>query len=171
MRGSKARDVALTGILFALAITFSMVESAVAPMLGLAPGVKLGLANVVVMYAVFFMSLRRAWFLVVLKAGFVLLTRGPVAGLLSLCGGALSLMVMWALYRLPRRPTWFVLSASGALAHNLGQLCGASVVLSSRLALGYAPVLILSGLAMGGITAAGLSAMLPALEKLGYRAK
>lgn len=46
MRSSKAKDVALTGILFALAITLSMVESAVAPMLGLAPGVKLGLANV-----------------------------------------------------------------------------------------------------------------------------
>ena len=93
------------------------------------------------------------------------------AGLLALCGGLLSLGVMWALYHLPHRPTWFILSVCGAVAHNLGQLAGASVVLSSRLALGYAPVLLVSGLAMGGVTAASLSALLPALEKMGYRGR
>ena len=155
----------------ALAIVLSMAESAITPLLGLAPGVKIGLANIVVMYAVFFMGARQALMLVVLKALFTLLTRGPVAGLLSLCGGLLSLGVMWALYHLPHRPTWFILSVCGAVAHNLGQLAGAGVVLSSRLALGYAPVLLVSGLAMGGVTAASLSALLPALEKMGYRGR
>ena len=148
MRNKKAHEVALSGLLFALAIVLSMAESAITPLLGLAPGVKIGLANIVVMYAVFFMGARQALLLVVLKALFTLLTRGPVAGLLSLCGGLLSLGVMWALYHLPHRPTWFILSVCGAVAHNLGQLAGASVVLSSRLALGYAPVLLVSGLAM-----------------------
>ena len=171
MRNKKAHEVALSGLLFALAIVLSMVESAITPLLGLAPGVKIGLANIVVMYAVFFMGARQALLLVVLKALFTLLTRGPVAGLLSLCGGLLSLGVMWALYHLPHRPTWLILSVCGAVAHNLGQLAGASVVLSSRLALGYAPVLLVSGLAMGGVTAASLSALLPALEKMGYRGR
>ena len=72
---------------------------------------------------------------------------------------------------LQHRPTWFILSVCGAVAHNLGQLAGAGVALSSRLALGYAPVLLVSGLAMGGITAASLSALLPALEKMGYRGR
>ena len=164
MRNKKAHEVALSGLLFALAIVLSMAESAITPLLGLAPGVKIGLANIVVMYAVFFMGARQALLLVVLKALFTLLTRGPVAGLLSLG-------VMWALYHLPHRPTWFILSVCGAVAHNLGQLAGAGVVLSSRLALGYAPVLLVSGLAMGGVTAASLSALLPALEKMGYRGR
>ena len=164
MRSKKAHEVALSGLLFALAIVLSMAESAITPLLGLAPGVKIGLANIVVMYAVFFMGARQALLLVVLKALFTLLTRGPVAGLLSLG-------VMWALYHLPHRPTWFIVSVCGAVAHNLGQLAGASVVLSSRLALGYAPVLLVSGLAMGGVTAASLSALLPALEKMGYRGR
>ena len=164
MRNKKAHEVALSGLLFALAIVLSMAESAITPLLGLAPGVKIGLANIVVMYAVFFMGARQALLLVVLKALFTLLTRGPVAGLLSLG-------VMWALYHLPHRPTWFIVSVCGAVAHNLGQLAGASVVLSSRLALGYAPVLLVSGLAMGGVTAASLSALLPALEKMGYRGR
>ena len=171
MRSKKAHEVALSGLLFALAIVLSMAESAITPLLGLSPGVKIGLANIVVMYAVFFMEARQALLLVVLKALFTLLTRGPVAGLLSLCGGLLSLGVMWALYHLPHRPTWFIVSVCGAVAHNLGQLAGASVVLSSRLALGYAPVLLVSGLAMGGVTAASLSALLPALEKMGYRGR
>ena len=166
----KTHEIALSGLLFALAMALSFIEGTlVIP--GLAPGMKLGLANIVVMYAVFFMGARQALLLVVLKALFTLLTRGPVAGLLSLCGGLLSLGVMWALYHLPHRPTWFILSVCGAVAHNLGQLAGASVVLSSRLALGYAPVLLVSGLAMGGITAASLSALLPALEKMGYRGR
>lgn len=171
MRSKKAHEVALSGLLFALAIVLSMAESAITPLLGMAPGVKIGLANIVVMYAVFFMGARQALLLVVMKALFTLLTRGPVAGLLSLCGGLLSLGVMWALYHLPHRPTWFIVSVCGAVAHNLGQLAGASVVLSSRLALGYAPVLLVSGLAMGGVTAASLSALLPALEKMGYRGR
>lgn len=166
---SKTREVALSGILFALAMALSYAESAIAPLLGLMPGVKLGLSNVVVMYALFFMGTGRACTLGVLKAFFVLLTRGPVAGLLSLCGGLLSIAVMGLLYRLPKRPTYYMLSVSGALAHNVGQLAGASVVLGSGLAMGYAPVLILSGLAMGALTATGLSLMLPALEKMGYK--
>ena len=49
MKGQKARGVALGGMLFALAILLSFVEGMVAPALGLPPGVKPGLANIVVM--------------------------------------------------------------------------------------------------------------------------
>ena len=88
-----ARRVALGGVLFALAMVLSFAESSIAPLLGLAPGMKLGLANVVVMYALLFLGGRAALALVLLKAGFGLLTRGAVAGLLSLAGGLLSLLV------------------------------------------------------------------------------
>ena len=152
MRNQKTRQVALSGLLFALAMALSFVESTITPLLGLMPGIKIGLSNIVVMYALFFMGFGPALTLAVLKAFFVLLTRGAVAGMLSLCGGLLSLAVMAILYRLPRRPTWFILSVSGSLAHNIGQLLGASVILSSNLALAYAPVLIISGLLMGAAT-------------------
>ena len=83
--------------------------------------------------------------------------------------GLLSLLVMWALYDLlPLRPTWFILSVCGALAHNVGQLIGAGFLLSSALSLYYAPVMLVLGLVMGGLTALILRALLPALEKLGY---
>lgn len=165
---SKAKQVALSGMLFALAMALSFAEGTLT-IPGLLPGMKLGLANVVVMYALLFMGAKQALTLDLLKALFVFLVSGPTAGFLSLCGGLLSLLVMWSLYDLlPLRPTWFILSVCGALAHNVGQLIGAGFLLSSALSLYYAPVMLVLGLVMGGLTALILRALLPALEKLGY---
>ena len=147
MRNTKARETAWTGMLFALAIALSYLESLVSPLLGLMPAIKLGLSNVVVMYALLFLRTRTALLLVVLKALFAFLTRGATAGFLSLCGGGLSLVVMLVL-----PISEYIFCAGAALAHNLGQLAGAAVLLSSAMALGYAPVLLAAGLAVGGIS-------------------
>lgn len=165
---SKAKQVALSGMLFALAMALSFAEGTLT-IPGLLPGMKLGLANVVVMYALLFMGAKQALTLDLLKALFVFLVSGPTAGFLSLCGGMLSLLVMWLLYDvLPWRPTWFILSVSGAFSHNVGQLIGAGIIISSSLSLYYAPVMLVLGLVMGALTAMILRALLPALEKLGF---
>ena len=132
----KTRHIALSGLLFALAMALSFIEALV---------------------------------LDVLKALFVFLVSGFTAGFLSLCGGLLSLAVMWVLYYLlPVRPTWFILSVCGALAHNVGQLLGAGVIISSSLSLYYAPVMLVLGLVMGALTSVTLRALLPALGKMGF---
>ena len=165
---NKTHSIALSGLLFALAMALSFIEGTlVIP--GLLPGMKLGLANIVVMYALFFMGPKQAFVLDVLKAFFVFLVSGWTAGFLSLCGGLLSLLVMWLLYyHCPLRPTWFILSVCGALAHNIGQLLGASVILSTAVSLYYAPIMLVLGLVMGMLTSVTLRAMLPALGRLGY---
>ena len=68
MRSQKSREVAWTGMLFALAIALSFLESAITPLLGLMPAMKLGLSNLVVMYALLFLNARTAAELVLLKA-------------------------------------------------------------------------------------------------------
>ena len=74
----KTRHIALSGLLFALAMALSFIEGTlVIP--GLLPGMKLGLANIVVMYALFFMGPRQALVLDVLKALFVFLVSGFTA--------------------------------------------------------------------------------------------
>lgn len=167
----KTRRIALSGLLFALAMALSFIEGTLT-IPGLLPGMKLGLANIVVMYALFFMGPRQALVLDVLKALFVFLVSGFTAGLLSLCGGLLSLLVMWVLYYLlPVRPTWFILSVCGALAHNIGQLLGAGLILSSAMSLYYAPVMLVLGLIMGALTSLTLKAILPALGRLGYNTR
>ena len=164
----KTRRIALSGLLFALAMALSFIEGTLT-IPGLLPGMKLGLANIVVMYALFFMGPRQALVLDVLKSLFVFLVSGFTAGLLSLCGGLLSLLVMWVLYYLlPVRPTWFMLSVCGALAHNIGQLLGAGVIISSSLSFYYAPVMLVLGLVMGALTSITLKALLPALGKMGF---
>ena len=65
MRSQKSREVAWTGMLFALAIALSFLESAITPLLGLMPAMKLGLSNIVVMYALLFLRTRMAMLLVV----------------------------------------------------------------------------------------------------------
>lgn len=165
---SKTRHIALSGLLFALAMALSFLEGCLV-LPGLLPGMKLGLANIVVMYALLFMGPKQALVLDVLKALFVFLVSGFTAGLLSLCGGLLSFFVMWLLYYvLPWHPTCFILSVCGALAHNVGQLLGAGLIISSSLSLYYAPVMLVLGLVMGAVTSLTLRAMLPALSRLGY---
>ena len=166
MRNQKARETAFTGMLFALAMTLSFLESLVSPLLGLMPAMKLGLANIVVMYALVFLRGRTALMLVLLKALFSFLTRGSTAGFLSLCGGLLSFLVLWLLLRAPFVVTGYIFSACGALAHNLGQLLGAALLLSSRLALGYAPALMVAGLAVGDVTALLSRALFPMLGRI-----
>ena len=75
----KTRRIALSGLLFALAMALSFIEGTLT-IPGLLPGMKLGLANIVVMYALFFMGPRQALVLDVLKALFVFLVSGFTAG-------------------------------------------------------------------------------------------
>ena len=164
LRNEKTRRVALMGLLFALSVVLSFLEGTLTPLLGLPPGVKLGLANVVVMYALFFLGRGSAFTLVLLKSFFVLLTRGAMAGAL------LSLGVMAVLCLFRSRPSVFILSVCGAITHNFGQLLVINLLMTQSVyTLYYAPVLLLSGLGMGALTSVGLKALLPALEKLGFQ--
>ena len=165
MRNTKAKDVALTGMLFALAIALSWMESCITPLLGLMPAMKLGLSNVVVMYALMFLRTRTAWMLVGLKALFAFLTRGATAGILSGCGGARSLLVVGGPLYLRIPVSGYVFCVCGALAHNLGQLVAASVVLSSAMALAYAPVLLVAGIVVGAISCVLTQTLFAALPR------
>ncbi|MEG1447167.1 MAG: Gx transporter family protein [Ruthenibacterium sp.] len=170
MKQTNTRRTALLGMLFALAMVLSFLEGSLVPLLGLPPGVKLGLANVVVMYALFFLGKADAGMLVVLKSAFSFFTRGASAGALSLAGGVLSLLVMLLLRRMKHTPSLFILSVSGAIAHNFGQLLMLQVLFTQSVyTFYYAPVLLISGLVMGSITAVSLKALIPALEKLNLK--
>lgn len=169
MKRTNARRVALIGMLFALAMVLSFLENMFSGLFGLPPGVKLGLANVVVMYALLCLGAGDALLLAILKGVFGFLTRGALAGLLSLTGGVLSLGIMWLLCRLGQKKEYFIVSVAGALAHNAGQLLAVTLLTESKYTFYYAPVLLLAGLVMGALTALSLKTVLPALEKLGLR--
>lgn len=166
MRNSTARKVSLLGMLFALAIVLSFFESLITPLLGLPPGIKLGLANVVVMYALYYLGKKEALALVLLKAGFAIFTRGVNAGLLSLAGGLLSFALMALLLLMKNKPSVVLVSIVGALGHNFGQFGMACLLLGPSFVV-YAPVLLISGVIMGFLTAICFQVITPALEKTG----
>ncbi|MEA4911389.1 MAG: Gx transporter family protein [Oscillospiraceae bacterium] len=163
MRNQKTRTVAFMGLLVALAITLSYIEALVPSFIPV-PGVKLGLSNIATMYCLFFVGAPSALLLAVLKSAFVLLTRGVTAGALSLAGGLLSVGVMALATAL--HASKGLASVAGAVFHNLGQLAAAYLLLRTATVLYYAPVLILSGVVMGVLTASALRLLLPALQRI-----
>jgi heptaprenyl diphosphate synthase len=153
-------------LLFALAIALSFLES-LAPLPIPAPGIKLGLSNIVVMYCLFLRGPAQGYLLCCLKALFVLLSRGPSGALLSICGGLLSVTVMILIRRFARDERYTISSVGGAVSHNMGQLACAVFLLGNAAALQpLFPVLTASGVAVGVLTAALLRALIPALEKI-----
>lgn len=167
MKNSHARKAAFGGVMCALALCLSWLESAVAGAVLLPPGVKLGLANVVVMFSLYCIGRGQALALVVLKACFSLITRGTIAGLLSLCGGLLSFAGIVVLLYLFKNPSLIAVSVCGALLHNAGQLV-IMIFLMGPYTLSYAPVLVIGGVCTGILNAVLVGTLLPQLQKLGF---
>ena len=147
-RNSKARRVALYGMLTALAFILSYVESLVPVTVGI-PGVKLGLANLVVVIALYTLDLKGAFVISVVRIVLSGLTFGGLLSMLySLAGGLLSFAVMAILSRKKVFGTVGV-SVCGGVAHNIGQLLVAMAVLETESVWYYFPVLLISGSVAG----------------------
>lgn len=164
MKPGTAR-VAFTGMLGALALALSFLEGLLPPLPMLPPGARLGLSNVVTMYAAGSMGLPCALFLAVIKSGFAFLGRGLTAGLMSLSGGVISTLLMWLLLR-RAGVSLMAIGVCGALAHNGAQLAVAWF-LTSQAVIFYIPSLLLFGVLTGLLTGLVLKLSLPPLQKLG----
>ncbi len=158
----EAGRVAFTGILAALTLCLSLLEGLLPTLPMTPPGFKLGLSNIVTMYASGSLGLGSALFLSLLKAGFAFFTRGITAGIMSLSGGICSTVCMWALWK-NKRASLAVIGVCGALCHNFAQLLAARLITSTSV-LFYVPFLLLFGLLTGLLTGAVLKLTLPPLE-------
>ncbi len=166
---SKTKLLVLTALLFAVALVLSVVENSL-PSVSLlipVPGVKLGLSNIAVMYALFFLKKKPAFAIAVLKGLFVAMTRGPIAGLLSLSGGVLSVLVMSLLiFAFKERISYLALSIFGSITHNVGQFMVVSLIYTNMYLWVYLPVLLISGVIAGIATSILLRFILPAFNRL-----
>ncbi len=166
---SKTKLLVLTALLFAVALVLSVVENSL-PSVSLlipVPGVKLGLSNIAVMYALFFLKKKPAFAIAVLKGLFVAMTRGPIAGLLSMSGGVLSVLVMSLLiFAFKDRISYLALSIFGSITHNVGQFIVVSLIYTNMYLWVYLPVLLISGVIAGIATSILLRFILPAFNRL-----
>lgn len=157
--------VAYFGVFTALALIFSYVESLIPIHMGI-PGVKLGLANLIIVIALYKMSIKEACILSIVRivlAGFMF--GNLFAILYSLAGGVVSLTIMSILKKTDKFSV-FGVSMAGGVFHNVGQLIMAMIVLESVSIGYYFPVLIISGLVTGFVIGVISNEMLKRLKKL-----
>lgn len=144
------RTCALLGMLLALALLCSYVETLIPINFGI-PGIKLGLANLVVLLALYRFGPREALLVSVariLLAGFLF---GSLAGILySLAGGLLSFFVMLFLKKCLKMSLLSV-SVAGGISHNLGQVLIAAWVVENLNLLYYMSILFFAGLVTGAL--------------------
>ena len=157
------RELTTLALMLSLIFVLSVLEAMFLPM----PfHMRFGLSNVVTMYALFFMGKRSAFTLAGLKSLSVFLMRGPVAGLLSLSGGMLSLLVIALLAAVSRHASYFLLSIAGAVTHNLTQLVAASWLVSTNLFFFMLPIMVGTGIVAGSLTAVLLRCVMPLFKNI-----
>ena len=142
-------------LLIALAMVLSWVESLI-PLSTAVPGMKVGLTNLVVIFALYRLGTSWAWLLSLVRVVLVALTFGNAFSLwYSLAGAILSLLVMCAL-KASGKFSLAAVSIAGGVFHNVSQMAVAIAVLRSAAAAYYLPPLLVSGILAGAaIGAAG----------------
>lgn len=142
--------VAYFGVFTALALIFSYIESLIPFDFGI-PGVKLGLANLIIVFALYKLNLKDVYLLSLVRV----LLSGALFGnyfsiVYSLAGGLLSLSVMAFL---KHREGYSILgiSMAGGVFHNVGQILVAMILVETFSVIYYFPVLLLAGLVTGAL--------------------
>ena len=156
--GKIARYGLLTGVMLVLGYVESLL-----PVVGI-PGIKLGLSNTVLLYALCLMGAKSAVLLAVLKvllSGFLF---GSPATMLYRAGAALSLGVMMLLERVPNVSIIGV-SVAGAAFHNIGQCVVAALFVQARAVLAYLPILLVSAVVTGFVTGVAAKYLLRYIKK------
>ena len=158
--------VAYFGVFTALALIFSYVETLIPINFGI-PGVKLGLANLVIVIALYKMKLTEVYLLSVVRvllSGFIFGNYFSI--IYSLAGGLLSLTVM-ALLKKSKGFSVMGISVAGGVFHNVGQLIVAMLVVTFSVGY-YFPVLLVAGLITGLVIGIVSAEMLKRIKNIQF---
>lgn len=142
------RKIAYLGLFSGAAILLGYVESLV-PIFAAVPGMKLGLANLAILLVLYQYGLREAVAVQVVRILVIGFLFGNLFSIVfSMAGGMLSLLVMWILKRIGGF-SMIGVSVAGGLAHNIGQICMAAMVVENFQIFYYLPILMVSGVITG----------------------
>ena len=153
---NKNKKIATLALTISFAMILSYIESRIPPFVAI-PGIKVGLANIAVIFTLYKFGVKEAICVSLLRVILVSMLFGtPVSMIYSISGAVLSLFVMILLKKLtPLKEV--AVSVSGGVMHNVGQIAAASFMLSTNVVIYYLPFLILSGTVAGiavGVVAA-----------------
>lgn len=160
------RRVTRLALLTTIALTIFMAEAQL-PVLVPIQGVKLGLANIVTVYAVFVLGPGDALLILCARVFLGAVFSGQMMTLLySLGGGLLAWLVMTGLRKLLTKEQLWLCSPVAAIFHNLGQLLVAAGIMKTWVVMAYLPYLVLSGIITGLFTGLCAQYFIQRMEKL-----
>ena len=167
----KTKRLTQAALLTAIALTIFMVEAQL-PTLAPIPGKKLGLANIVTVYAMFLLGPVDTLAILLCRIVLGSLFAGQLMSMLYSLGGGLSCyMVMLLLRKLLTKKQIWVCGIIGAIAHNIGQICVAIGIIRTSALLYYLPLLMVSGILTGcftGLCAQFLTNRMAHMKKQNY---
>lgn len=144
------QKIALSGLLVALMLVLGFIESLIPT--GSVPGIKLGLSNGVLIFAVYMLGIPAAFVLMVLKVVLSGMMFGGVSAMMyALAGGLLSMIFMSLLSKVKGLHP-ITVSMVGGVMHNVGQVGLAMVMLHTSQLVYYMAILMLVGLVAGAVT-------------------
>lgn len=153
-------------LLTAIALTIFLAEAQI-PALTAVPGVKLGLANIVTVYAVFVMGPGDALLVLSGRVFLGAVFSGQMMTIIySAAGGVLSWCVLCLLRKLLTREQIWLASPVAAVFHNLGQLLAAAAVLRSWSVMAWLPYLVLAAILAGLFTGVAAQALMRRLDQI-----
>ena len=139
-------------LLTALALIIFMVEAQLPPLAPI-PGIKLGMANIITIYAMFRMGAKDTFLILLGRILLGAVFAGQLMTLFySLSGGILCYLTMLVLRRLVTEKQLWVASVFGAISHNIGQILAAIAIAGTPELVVYLPVLLISGVITGLFT-------------------
>lgn len=146
------KQLAYLGVLSALAIIISTVESLMPPIFPMLPYARLGLANCFILFTMVCLGAKESFLVLLLKCVFSAIFSGnPTSALYSLSGGILSFIPMLILVYFQKNSI-MAISCLGGILHNLGQILIASAITHSLAPISLLPYMLLLGGICGIIT-------------------
>ncbi len=162
----RTKKLCILALLSAIALSIWTAEGLIPPLVPL-PGIRLGLANIILLLTLYLYGRRETGLVLAVRLVLGAALAGTLMSFLySLAGGLLSYGVLCCLQPRVRESRIWALSAYAAVAHNLGQLLTARLVLGTPGIWWYLPTLLLSGILAGLFTGFCARFTLPLLRRI-----
>jgi len=145
------KKISKLSMLLSISVVLSLIESFIPIFNGIIPGIKLGLANIVVLYALYKYSFKEAFYLSLMRVLLVGILRTGLFSItffFSLSGAIFSLAFMYLFIKISKLSVVGI-SIIGAIFHSIGQILIATIFLSNINILYYLPILLISSVITG----------------------
>lgn len=152
------KKIAKLSMLLSISVVLGLLESFIPIMSGIVPGIKLGLANIVIVFAIYELSFKDALYISILRVILIGILRTglfSISFFFSLVGALLSIVFMYLVKKYTKMSIVGV-SIIGSISHSIGQIIVACIFLSNINVVYYLPILLISsiitGLVVGSIS-------------------